>query len=184
MTLVQKAEVVVTRDGVTQRQELPGNLPVFYADGSDVSILEVLVNHIVREQTHNHGQWEELLHRKKELYGERDVRYIATAHGPSPRSNGQKVYIKGISHSTGQEELFEIADVAVTFEAKWSVADVPLTHGEYDGTYFSTGSAALGDANTVQLVYTETPEGELDVAGRLDGTVASLGLDIAPKRLP
>lgn len=152
---MQKAEVVITRHGVTQQQELPGNVPVFYADGSDVSILEVLVDHIVRGQTRNHDQWEELLRRKEELYGERDVRYIATSHGPSPRSNGQKVYIKGVSHSTGQEELFVIADVGVTFEAKWSVADVPLTHGEYDGTYFSTGSAALGDANTVQLVYTD-----------------------------
>jgi hypothetical protein len=61
------------------------------------------------------------------------------------------------------------------------VADVPLTHGEYDGTYYSTGSAPLGDDNTVQLVYTETRDGALDVIGRLDGALATLGLQIPAK---
>jgi hypothetical protein len=95
--------------------------------------------------------------------------------------NRQKVYVKGISHATGEEELFEIANVIVTFEAQRTVADVPLTHGEYEGTYYSTGSAALGDDNTVQLVYTETRDGALDAIGRLDGTLATLGLQIPAK---
>ncbi|WP_236722993.1 hypothetical protein, partial [Mycobacterium avium] len=59
-----------------------------------------------------------------------------------------------------------------------TLPDVPLSHGEYDGTYFSTGTAPLGDHNTVQLVYTETPEGEFDVIGRLDGTLDTLGIQI------
>jgi len=31
VNLPQKAEVVITREGVTQQQELPGNVPVFHA---------------------------------------------------------------------------------------------------------------------------------------------------------
>jgi hypothetical protein len=175
VTLVQKAVVVITRDGVTQQQELPGNVPVMCADGSEVSMFEDLANHVTQQHTRNHDQWEEAFREAEELYGGK-VKYIATADGPEPRSNGQKVYVKGISHATGREELFEIANVIVTFEAKRTVADVPLTHGEYDGTYFSTGLAPLGDDATVQLVYTETPQGEFDVIGRLDGPPDALGI--------
>jgi hypothetical protein len=180
VTLVQKADVVITCDGVTQQQELPGNVPVFYADGSEVSMFEELVNHVTRQHTRNHDQWEEAFREAEELYGGK-VKYIATGDGPEPRSNGQKVYVKGNSNATGEEELFEIANVIVTFEAKRTLADVPLTHGEYDGTYFSTGSAPLGDDSTVQLVYTETPDGEFDVIGRLDGPPDTLGVQIPAK---
>ncbi|PBA70562.1 hypothetical protein CKJ76_18565 [Mycobacterium avium] len=141
-------------------------------------MFEDLVNHVMRQHTWAHDQWEEVARKGEELYGKGKLKYVATADGPEPRSNGQKVYVKGTSHVTGQEELFEIANVIVTFEAKWAVADVPLSHGEYDGTYFSTGTAPLGDHNTVQLVYTETPEGEFDVIGRLDGTLDTLGIQI------
>jgi hypothetical protein len=181
VTLVQKAIVVITRDGVTQQQELPGNVPVLYADGSEVSMFEDLVNHVTQQHTRAHDQWEEVVRKGEEMYGEGKVKYVATGDGPEPRSNGQKVYVKGISSATGREELFEIANVIVTFEAKWIVADVPLTHGEYDGTYFSTGKAPLGDHDTVQLVYTETPEGEFDVIGRLDGALDTLGIQIPAK---
>jgi len=177
VTLVQTAIVVIKRDGVTQQQELPGNVPVLYADGSEVSMFENLVNHVTQQHIRAHDQWEQVADKGEELYGKGKVTYVATADGPEPRSNGQKVYVKGISHATGQHELFEISNVIVTFEAKWIVADVALTHGEYDGTYFSTGKAPLGDHNTVQLVYTETPEGEFDVIGRLDGTVDILGIE-------
>jgi hypothetical protein len=51
VTLVQKAIVVITRDGVTQQQELPGNVPVLYADGSEVSMLVDLVNHVTQQHT-------------------------------------------------------------------------------------------------------------------------------------
>lgn len=173
VTLVQKAEVVITRHGVTQQQELPGNVPVLYADGSQASLLVDLVNHIVRQHTGNRDQWEAGFREAEELH-EGKVRYIATGDAPEPRSNGQKVYVKGISHASGEEELFEIANVIVTFEAKRTVADMPLTHGEYDGTYYSTGSAVLGDDATVQLVYTETPGGEFNVVGRLDGPLDTL----------
>ncbi|WZT94675.1 restriction endonuclease [Mycobacterium avium subsp. hominissuis] len=139
VTLVQQAIVVITRDGVTQQQELPGNVPVLYPDGSEASMFEDLVNHVMRQHTWAHDQWEEVARKGEELYGKGKLKYVATADGPEPRSNGQKVYVKGTSHVTGQEELFEIANVIVTFEAKWAVADVPLSHGEYDGTYFSTG---------------------------------------------
>ncbi|WP_368834437.1 hypothetical protein [Mycobacterium intracellulare] len=175
---MQKAIVVITRDGVTQQQELPGNVPVFYADGSQVSMFVDLVNHVTQQHTRAHDRWEEVARKGEEMYGKGEVKYVATADGPHPRSNGQKVYVKGTSHVTGQEELFEIANVTVTFEAKWTVADVPLSHGEYDGTYFSAGTAPLGDHNTAQLVYTETSQGEFDVIGRLDGTLDTLGIQI------
>jgi len=178
VTLVQKAVVVITRDGVAQQQELPGNVPVLYADGSEVSMFEDLVNHVTRQHTRAHDQWEEVVRKGEELYGRGKVKYVATGDGPEPRSNGQKVYVRGISNATGKEELFEIANVIVTFEAQRTIADVPLTHGEYDGTYFSTGSAALGDDATVQLVYTETPDGGFDVIGRLDGAAETLGVQI------
>ena len=57
------------------------------------------------------------------------------------------------------------------------MADVPLTHGEFDGTYYSTGTAPLGADNSVQLVWTETPDGEFDVMGKLD----HLGINAPPK---
>jgi Restriction endonuclease len=59
VTLVQKAIVVITRDGVTQQQELPGNVPVLFADSSEVSMFEDLVNHVTRQQTWAHDQWQE-----------------------------------------------------------------------------------------------------------------------------
>ncbi|GAB3035753.1 hypothetical protein MBOU_36640 [Mycobacterium bourgelatii] len=173
ITLVKKAEVVITRDGATQQQELPGNVPVLYADGSESSLLEELVNHIVKQHTRNHEQWEEGFREADALYGGK-AKYIATGDAPAPRSKGQKVYVKGLSHATGEEELFEIANVIVTFEAVRTVADVPLTHGEYDGTFYSTGLAPLGDDATVQLVYTESPDGDFDLAGRLDGSIDTL----------
>jgi hypothetical protein len=177
VTLVQKANVVITRDGVTQQQELPGNVPVFFADGTEVSMFEDLVNHVMRSHTRTHeGEWEEAFRRGEETYGKGKWRCVATGDGPEPRSSGQKVYMKGKSNATGEEELFEIANVIVTFQAERTVADVPLTHGEYDGTYYSTGSAALGETSTVQLVYTETPEGKFEVVGRIDGPIDILGL--------
>jgi hypothetical protein len=144
-------------------------------------MFEDLVNHVTQQHTRAHDQWEEVVRKGEEMYGEGKVKYVATGDGPEPRSNGQKVYVKGISSATGQEELFEIANVIVTFEAKWTVADVPLTHGEYDGTYFSTGKASLGGHNTVQLVYTETPEGEFDVIGRLPAPSTLSGFRSQPK---
>lgn len=181
VTLVQKADVVITRDGVTQQQELPRNMPVFRADGSEISMFEDLVNHITQQHTRNRDQWEEAFRKGEELYGKGKVKYIATGDGPEPRSNGQKVYVKGISHVTGEEELFEIANVIVTFQAERTVAGVPLTHGEYEGTYYSTGSAPLGDHNTVQLVYTENPDGKFNAIGRLDGPLDTLGVQILAK---
>jgi hypothetical protein len=181
VTLVQKADVIITRDGVTQQQELPGNVPIYCADGSEASMFEDLVNHVVQQHTRNHDQWEEAFRAGEELYGKGRGKFTATGDGPEPRHGGQKVYVKGISHSTGEEELFEIANVIVTFQAERTVADVPLTHGEYEGTYFSTGSAALGDDATVQLVYTETRDGGFNAIGRLDGPLETLGVQIPAK---
>lgn len=181
VTLVQKAVVVITRDGVIQQQELPGNVPVLRADGSEVSMLEVLVNHITMQHTRTHDKWEQIVVDAEKMYGKGQVKYVATADGPDPKFNGQKVFLKGISDATGREELFEIANVIVTFEARWIVADVALTHGEYDGTYFSTGSARLGEDSTVQLVYAENTAGGFDVIGRLDGPLDTLGVQVPAK---
>lgn len=69
VTLVQQAIVVITRDGVTQQQELPGNVPVLYPDGSEASMFEDLVNHVMRQHTWAHDQWEEVARKGEELYG-------------------------------------------------------------------------------------------------------------------
>jgi hypothetical protein len=175
VTLTLKAEAVINQDGLSQRQELPGNVPVLLADGSEASIFVDLVNHVMRSHTRMHDdEWNEIFRKGEETYGKGKVKYIATGDGPQPLFNGQKVYLKGVSNKTGEEELFEIANVIVEFETQRTIADVPLTHGEYDGTYFSTGTAALGEGNTLQVVSRETADGEFDLMGRIDGTVGSL----------
>ena len=167
---MQKAEVVIAQPGgATYRQELPGNVPIWFADGTQVSLFETLVNHVTQQQRRdNEAQLDEMFRKGKEQYGEGKVRYVLTGNAPEPRFSGKKVYVKGIAQETGEEELFEIADVIVTYEAARTVAEMPLFHGEYDGTYFSTGAAPLGDDNSVQLVWTENGEGDFNVIGRLD----------------
>lgn len=168
VTLVKKAEVVITRNGFAQQQELPGNVPTHLADGTQVGILADLAHHVERHHTRSHhDEWEEARRVGDEKFGGR-VKYVATADFPEPTFKGQKLYVKGISHETGEEELFEIANVIVEFEAEWTVTEVPLTHGEFDSSYYATGTAPIGDADAVQLVVRETPEGQFDVMGRLD----------------
>lgn len=175
VSLTLKAEAVITQDGVEQRLELPGNVPVLLADGSQASMFEDLVNHVMRSHTRAHDdEWNEIFRKGKETYGKGKVKYVATGDGPQPLFNGQKVYLEGVSHKTGEKELFEIANVIVEFETHRTIADVPLTHGEYDGSYFSTGTAAIGEGNTLQLASRETADGEFDLMGRIDGTVGSL----------
>jgi hypothetical protein len=132
VTYPQKGEVVITSGGDSQQIELPPNFSIFYADGSVATTFEVLASFVTRHHTRTHeDQWEEVLGK----------RHVAVGDSPEPRYNGQKVYIQGVSTSTGQEELFEIANVIVTFHAERTMAVVPLTHGEFDGTYYSTGTA-------------------------------------------
>ncbi len=176
VTLTLKAEAVITRDGVTQKQELPGNVPVWLADGSQASLFVDLVEHVTSSHTRMHNDvWDETFRTGVEKYGEGKVKFVATGDSPAPVFNGQKVYLKGISNKSGEEELFEIANVIVQFEAQRTVVDVALTHGEYDGTYFSTGKSGLDQGNPLQLVCTENIDGEFDLMGRIDGTVESLG---------
>ena len=159
VTYPQKGEVVIRSGGYTQQMELPPNFSIFYADGSVATTFDDVVSFVIRHHTRTHeDQWEQVLGK----------RHVAVGDLPEPRYNGQKLYIRGTSTSTGREELFEIANVIVTFHAERSVAVVPLTHGEFDGTYYSTGTAPLGIDNAVQLVWTETAEGELGVMGKLD----------------
>ena len=160
--------MVITSSGYTQQIELPPEFSIFYADGSVATTFEDLVRFVTRHHTRTHeDQWEEALGK----------RHVAVGDSPEPRYNGQQVYIRGVSTSTGQEELFEIANVIVTFHAERTMAVVPLTHGEFDGTYYSTGTAPLGVDNTVQMVWTETAGGEFDVMGKLD----HLGIRVPPQ---
>lgn len=175
VTLTLKAEAVIAVDGLTQQLELPGNVPVLLADGSQASMFVDLVNHIVTSHTRMHdGEWNEVFRKGEETYGKGKVKYIATGDSPQPLFEGQKVYLIGVSPRTGRHELYEIANVIVQFEAQRNIAHLPLTHGEYDGSYYSTGTAALGEGNTLQLVSRETPDGEFDLMGRIDGTFGSL----------
>ena len=74
-------------------------------------------------------------------------RHVAVGDSPEPRYNGQKVYIQGVSTSTGQEELFEIANVIVTFHAERTMAVVPF------GTVVLNGrSVGMTDTNTERKV--------------------------------
>ena len=158
VTYPVRGEVVITRGGDWQRTILPPDFPIFYADGSAATTFENLVTHIIRHHTRTHeDEWEEVS----------SQRHLAIGDSPEPRYNGQKLYIRGTSTSTGEEELFEIANIIATFHAERTVADVPLTHGEFDGTYYSTGTGALGEDNAVQLVWTETADGKFNVMGRL-----------------
>lgn len=176
VTLTLRAEVVITRDGVTQQQELPGNVPVWLADGSQASLLVDLVQQVTSSHTRMRGdEWDEMFRTGVEKYGEGKVKFVATGDGPNPVFDGQKVYLRGVSSQSGEEELFEIVNVIVEFEAQRTVVDVAVTHGEYDGTYFSTGKSGVGEGNSLQLVYTENVDGEFDLMGRIDGTVESLG---------
>jgi hypothetical protein len=176
VTLTLRAEVVITRDGVTQQQELPGNVPIWLADGSQASLLVDLVQQVTSAHTRTHGdEWDEMFRTGVEKYGEGKVKFIASGDGPDPVFNGQKVYLKGISSQSGEEELFEIVNVIVEFEAQRTVVDVAVTHGEYDGTYFSTGKSGVGEGNSLQIVCTENVDGGFDLMGRIDGTVESLG---------
>lgn len=134
-----------------------------------------------QHHTRAHGDlWEGSARQGEARYGKGKFQYLARGDYPHPTFNGQKFYVKGIVDATGQEELFEIANVILTFEAQLTMVEMPLSHGEYDGIYFSTGLGVLGDA-TVQSVYTETTEGGLDVVGRIDGPLDTLGLKTLTK---
>src|SRR6476661_1732358 len=111
-----------------------------------------LVIHVMSSHTRMHDEeWDELFRTGEETYGKGKVKYVATGEHPQPLFNNQKVYLKGISPMTGAEDLYGIANVIVTFEVERTVAEVLLTHGEYDGTYYSTGTGALGEGNSLQL---------------------------------
>lgn len=173
VTLVKKTEIVVTLDGQTDQREMVGTFPIFTGDGVQVGMFDGLVEHVRKHHTQSHQElWDESARDGEEQYGTGKFQYLATGDYPDPKFNGQKLYVKGLDPA-GHEILLELANVIVTFEAKRIVADVSLRHGEYDGTYFSTGTGALGDAK-VQLVYTETPEGGFDVVGRIDGPLDTL----------
>jgi len=175
VTLPLKAEAVITVDGMAHRQELSGNVPVWLADGSQASLFVDLVEHLTRTYTRtNEDQWNEIFRTGSEQYGDGKYKIVATVDSPKPLFGDKKVYIKALIGPAGKEELCEITNVIVEFEAQRTIVDVPLTHGEYDGTYFSTGKGILGQGNALQLVYTENEDGEFDLMGRIDGTVESL----------
>lgn len=173
VTLVKKTEIVVSLDGQMDRREMVGTCPIFTGDGVQVGMFHGLVEQITKHHTQSHQElWDESDREGEQQYGTGKFQYLATGEYPNPKFNGQKIYVKGLDPA-GCEILLELVNVIVTFEAKRIVADVRLRHGVYDGTYFSTGSGALGDAK-VQLVYTETPEGGFDVVGRIDGPLDTL----------
>ena len=44
-------------------------VPVFRADGSEISMFEDLVNHVMQSHTRAHDQWEGVFRKGEELYG-------------------------------------------------------------------------------------------------------------------
>jgi len=173
VTLVKKTDIVVSLDGQIDRREMVGTFPIFTGDGVQVGMFDGLVEQVRKHHTQSHQEhWDEVAREGEKQYGTGKFQYLATGDYPDPTVNDQKIYVKGLDPA-GREILLELVNVIVTFEAKRIVADVSLRHGEYDGTYFSTGTGALDDAK-VQLVYTETPEGGFDVVGRIDGPLDTL----------
>ena len=109
--------MVITSGGNSQQIELPPDFSIFYADGSVATTFEVLISFVTRHHTRTHeDQWEHALGKKHRAIGD----------SPQPRYKGQKLYIQGTSTSTGEEELFEIANIIAIFHAERSVADLPL----------------------------------------------------------
>lgn len=173
VTLVKKTEIIVSLDGQIDRRKIGGTFPIFTGDGVQVGMFDGLVEQVRKHHTQSHQEhWDEVAREGEEQYGTGKFQFLATGDYPDPKFNDQKIYVKGLDPA-GREILLELVNVIVTFEAKRIVADVSLRHGEYDGTYFSTGTGALGDA-MVQLVYTETPEGGFDMVGRIDGPLDTL----------
>lgn len=151
VTLVKKTEIIVSLDGQMDRREMVGTFPIFTGDGVQVGMFHGLVEQVRKHHTQSHHElWDERDREGEQQYGTGKFQYLAMGDYPNPNFNGQEIYVKGLDPA-GREILLELVNVIVTFEAKRIVADVSLRHGEYDGTYFSTGSGALGDAK-VQLV--------------------------------
>ncbi|MCJ0895828.1 hypothetical protein MTX38_02065 [Rhodococcus sp. ARC_M13] len=63
--------------------------------------------------------------------------------------------------------LRKITRIEITGPAEVTVAEIPLTHRELNGTGYSAGAAKLGD-RAVLVVATETPSGETSLTARFD----------------
>ncbi|WP_283377035.1 MULTISPECIES: hypothetical protein [unclassified Rhodococcus (in: high G+C Gram-positive bacteria)] len=63
--------------------------------------------------------------------------------------------------------LRKITRIEITGSAEVTVAEIPLTHRELNGTGYSAGAAKLGD-RAVLVVATETPSGETSLTARFD----------------
>ncbi|MEV0344097.1 hypothetical protein AB0H49_34315 [Nocardia sp. NPDC050713] len=84
---------------------------------------------------------------------------VDPARIPDP-DTGENVAIFLQKEEPSGNYLRHITKASITGPANVRIAQVPLTHGELRGTGYSTGSTTLPDGFTVQIVATETSEGE------------------------
>ncbi|MCV7442031.1 restriction endonuclease [Mycobacterium paraense] len=75
-----------------------------------------------------------------------------------PLVNGEAVYLMGGDDPDPPRTLRRITKVLITGKLKAHVVEVPLKHGQYEGTPFSTGTSKTGD-ETFHWVITEGDEG-------------------------
>ncbi|OBI08551.1 hypothetical protein A5714_01905 [Mycobacterium sp. E2462] len=75
-----------------------------------------------------------------------------------PRANDEPVYLIGGDEAPVPQTLRRITLIEITGKVKAHVVEVPLKHGQYDGTPYSTGTAVVGD-DTFHWVITEGDEG-------------------------
>ncbi|MFF3569253.1 hypothetical protein ACFYXQ_15895 [Nocardia jiangxiensis] len=84
---------------------------------------------------------------------------------PDPET-GEKVEIFLQKEEPTENYLRRITFVEISGPARVRVGEIPLTHGELQGTGYSTGSATLSNGEPVQVVATETAEGERQLTFR------------------
>jgi hypothetical protein len=75
-----------------------------------------------------------------------------------PHLDGKPLYLMSGDEGQPPDTLRKIVRVEINGTLKAVVAEVPLTHGDYDGVPYSTGTGVLGD-QSMHWVVTEGPQG-------------------------
>lgn len=140
-------------DGELKWVEAFADSPVYTPDGAEVSTVEFIVKRIVD------GNPAQRAHLK--TASNKDKFMNIKTDGPSYQ--GQPVYI--IPTRDGKElPLAPILGLHIEGPVKLDLVEVPLTHGDYDGTPYSSGSTPFEDMR-VAVVATESDGGTVKWAG-------------------
>jgi hypothetical protein len=77
----------------------------------------------------------------------------------APHLDGEPLYLMGGDDPDEPHTLRRITRIEIVGKLAAHVVEMPLKHGEYEGTPYSTGTAAMGD-HAFHWVVTEGPEGK------------------------